>query len=46
MNILKLIMLGLFAFSTPVILAACEQETPAEETMEEVSDEIDDATTN
>lgn len=46
MNILKLAMLGLFMFSTPFVLAACEQESSFEEGVEEVEDEIDDATTN
>jgi len=44
---MKLVLLGFFAVSTPLLLAACEQENNgAEEVMEEVGDEIDDATTN
>lgn len=46
MNLLKLMMLGFFMLSTPVLLGACEQESSLEEAAEEVSDEIDDATTN
>jgi hypothetical protein len=44
MNILKLMMLGLFMVSTPLMLSACEQESQLEESVEEAGDEIEEAT--
>ena len=45
MIISKLILLSIFALSAPFALAACEKESEVEEAVEEVGDEIDDATT-
>ncbi len=51
MKMLKMIMLGAFLVATPMALTACEQDSALEnaaedvnEGMEEVADEIDDAT--
>ena len=46
MKAIKLFMLGLFLVGTPLFMTACEQESSLEEGIEEVGDEIDDATTN
>lgn len=46
MKILKIFMLGIFLASTPMILTACDDNSSLEEGAEEISDEIDDATTN
>lgn len=53
MKIFKLILMGVFLASTPVLVTACEQDSALEnaaedidEGIEEVQDEIDDATTN
>jgi len=43
MKLLKILLLGAFFASTPLILTACEQESQLEEGVEEVGDEIDDA---
>lgn len=45
MKLLHLIMAGLFLFSAPLLLSACKEESPVEEAVEEVQDEVDDATT-
>lgn len=44
MKVLKYIFLGAFLMATPLALSACEQQSPIEEGLEEVGDEIDDAT--
>ena len=46
MNLLKMMMFGLFMLTTPLMLSACDQNNSAEEAVEEIGDEIDDATTN
>jgi|TARA_A100000164_G_C21385907_1_gene530832 hypothetical protein len=46
MKYLKLILACLFLASTPLMLSACDKNSDLEEAAEEVSDEIDDATTN
>ena len=46
MKILKIFIMGLFLASTPMMLSACEQQSDLEEGIEEIGDEIDDATTN
>lgn len=46
MKLSKLILLSAFALTMPLLLSACERESSVEEAIEEVSDEIDDATTN
>jgi hypothetical protein len=43
MNLLKVLFMGVFLFSTPMLLTACEDESALEEGAEEISDEIDDA---
>ncbi len=46
MKSLKILLAALFLATTPFIITACEQEGPVEESMEEVGDDIDDATGN
>lgn len=46
MKILKIMMIGMFLASTPTLLTACEDESALEEGVEEIGDEIDDATTD
>lgn len=46
MKILKIMMIGMFLASTPILLTACEDESALEEGVEEIGDEIDDATTD
>lgn len=46
MKLFKLFLVALALTSTPMLLAACDQNTSLEEGAEEVSDEVDDATTN
>lgn len=46
MQYLKMLLLGLAFVSTPLVLSACEDESALEEGVEEVGDEIDDATTD
>lgn len=45
MKTLKTALFALFMLSTPFLVTACEQESSLEEGVEEVGDEIDDATT-
>lgn len=42
----KLFILALCLIGTPLMITACEQESDVEEAVEEVNDEIDDATIN
>ena len=44
MKILKRMLMGFFIVSAPLTLTACEEENPVGEAVEEVTDEIDDAT--
>ena len=46
MKSLKVLFIALTLATTPLIITACEQEGPVEESLEEVGDEIDDATSN
>ena len=46
MNYLKITLACLFLASTPLMLTSCDKNSDLEEASEEVSDEIDDATTN
>lgn len=46
MKVLKIILMGFFLTATPLMLTACEDESALEEGVEEVGDEIDDATTD
>lgn len=46
MKIIKVFLMAIFLASTPLLLTACEDESSLEEAAEEISDEIDDATTN
>ena len=46
MKLLKLLLLGVFLTSAPMALSACEQESELEEGVEEIGDEVDDATTD
>ncbi|MDF2368223.1 hypothetical protein [Sneathiella sp.] len=44
MRVLKTMLVGLFIVSAPLVLTACEDENPVGEAVEEVTDELDDAT--
>jgi hypothetical protein len=44
MKTLKMVLAGFVIVSAPLVLTACEQESPLGEAVEEVTDEIDDAT--
>lgn len=44
MKALNLVLLAAFLIGTPLMITACEQQSPLEEAAEEVSDEVDDAT--
>lgn len=46
MKLFKLFLVALALTSTPLLITACDQNSSLEEGAEEVSDEIDDATTN
>lgn len=46
MNLLKILLLGTFMISGPILLTACEEQSPVEEAAEEAADEIDDHTSN
>jgi hypothetical protein len=46
MKLIKLMLLGVFLAATPLLMMACEQESDLEEGIEEIEDEIDDATTD
>ncbi|MGB0720556.1 MAG: hypothetical protein ACPGRX_08780 [Bdellovibrionales bacterium] len=48
-TIMKLLKTGIIAIAligTPLLISACEQKSDLEEGVEEIQDEIDDATTN
>lgn len=45
MKVFKLFLLALVLTSTPLLISACDNNSSLEEAAEEVSDEIDDATT-
>ncbi|WP_293959475.1 hypothetical protein [Sneathiella sp.] len=44
MKVLKMMLMGFVLVAAPLALSACEDEGPVEEAVEEVTDEIDDAT--
>ncbi len=44
MKVLKMMLMGFFVVSAPLALTACEEENPVGEAVEEVADELDDAT--
>jgi hypothetical protein len=44
MKTLKMMLMGFFIVSAPLALMACEDENSVGEAVEEVTDEIDDAT--
>ena len=46
MSIFKITLMAALLLSTPLLLSACEDKNALEEGAEEVSDEIDDATSN
>lgn len=46
MTFMKYAVLGFFMVTTPLMITACDNNNSVEEAAEEVSDEIDDATTN
>lgn len=46
MKLFKYFILGLALISAPAALVACDNDSSLEEGAEEISDEIDDATTN
>ena len=43
MKFLNVLLLGTFLVSAPLMLTACEEQGPLEEGVEEIEDEIDDA---
>lgn len=43
MKFLNIMLLGAFLVSAPLMLTACEEQSSLEEGVEEVGDEIDDA---
>ncbi|WP_340151168.1 hypothetical protein [uncultured Sneathiella sp.] len=44
MKALKMMLMGFVLVAAPLALSACEDESPVGEAIEEVTDEIDDAT--
>lgn len=46
MKLIKLAIVGICLASTPALITACDQNNSLEEGVEEIADEIDDATTN